>query len=150
MKRTDNLQENSIVTRLKADRLAFDAIKTSQRAGSSNVNIRRIINSSDPSWVDFTTTIAYHQLRIFELTITPAAGTASNGLFVWRIFFNVITTTGTGTTQTNADVFPADANGVRKARVYILGTTPSTSVTYGMRVVLYTIGQATFSIAQIQ
>lgn len=146
MSRVDQLQENSMVSRLKAARLVFDALKSSQRRGSDSVVVKRVASGNT---VDFTTTFSYHQVRIWELTISPADPTFPNSSYIWHIFWVAATTSGPGTGTVLSEVLAPDANGTRKARLYIMGTTPSASATWGIRYVIYAIGDLNVSVAQI-
>jgi hypothetical protein len=144
--RLDDLDENSMVTRLKRARENLDSLKNSQRAGSDNVVVKRLATGNT---VDFITTFGYHDVRIWELTITPSDQTFPNSSYVWHIFWVAASSAGSGTATTLTELLGADSNGVRKARLYIMGTTPAASLTWGIRYVVYAIGNATLSIVQI-
>lgn len=143
--RIKNLSENEMVKRLTDLRAKLDSLKNSQRAGSQNVVIKRIATGNN---IDFTMNVSYHTISIWEVTITPSDSTFANTTFIWRIFWNAITVSGSGTVEIIEDVLPP-SGGTRKARIYAVGTTNPTTATFGMRTVVYAIGNATLSIVQI-
>jgi hypothetical protein len=144
--RLDGLAENEPFKRLADLRENLRAKKTTQRTGSENVATTRTVSGST---YDFSMSLTYHNIMAFELTVSPIDNTFPNSSFVWHLFYNA-DVVGTGFARLIVEGFPPDpVTGVRINRVYGMGTSPSDSVTYNVRVVIYSIGGVTFDVAQI-
>jgi hypothetical protein len=147
MSRVEGLAENSIVTRLKTLKLAFDDLKaTGQTMGSTSVVLRRVTSGLAS---DFHVSTTYNVINGWEVTFTPTTEGVANTGFLWHLFFSGINPVGTGSYVTFQE-FVSNTGNVWKYRFWIIGTSSGSSIAFDMLIIIYAMTKGTISVSQIQ
>ena len=143
--RLNGLGENKLAQRLARIQDDFDALKNNQAFGNTSVRLQEVKSANA---YDFQTTSTYHTINCWEITYTPTGFVLDNTCFVWHIFTNGVASVGTGAQITFVELNRI-VNGAWIFRYYVQGTSPSASVTWNMKVIIYAMAQGTISVSQI-
>jgi hypothetical protein len=147
MSRLDRLAENQLVDRLTKVRQDFDELKaTRQTMGSTNVVLQRVVSTATS---DFSVVASYNVINIWDVTYTPTSSAILGSAYVWKIFFSGSSPTGSGAQVTFTE-FRGVSGNAWTYRFCVIGTTPSQTLSYGVKVILYAMTQGSISVSQIQ
>jgi hypothetical protein len=143
--RLNQLPDNQLVQQITAMQQDLDQLKTAQLAGSSDVQLTRVVTGSP---IDFTATIASGAQTIWEVTFTPNDTTFANTGWVWHIFFDIVSQSGTVSYDDAVEqLLPTGTQ--QSWRIYFAGVSSGTPAVLNLLVVVYAIGNGTLSFTQI-
>jgi len=144
VKRTDNLQENALVKRITDDRAVMDGLKSAQRAGSASLQMNRVTTGNT---ADIVTTISYNVIQVWQITFTPTLQPFYNSGFLWRLFVEVVSQSGSLIFDNFTEHQPSESS-VQVYNLYLMGGASGQTTTLNLQLVIYAIGDGTISVVQ--